>query len=148
MTELTLSLNTVSCDNTSLHSKKQVLEHVAHLASEQHEDLNYVEVLQALLQRERIGSTAVGHGVAIPHARIAGLITPFCCLVTLETPIDFDTDESTGVDIIFGLLVPENADDTHLQILSHLARRLENAPYRQALRQAKTDENLLAVATT
>jgi len=101
------------------------------------DDLNAREVLDALLARERLGSTALGDGVAIPHCRLHNCTKPMGVLITLESPVDYDAPDDGEVDLLFMLVVPETADDEHLQLLSVLAAILIKPENRRALREAR-----------
>ncbi len=127
----------IVCHSVELTSKKKVLEKISRLASAYITPLKYHHVLDALQQRERIGSTAMGHGIAIPHARIADLSAPYCVVITLSKKVSFSTDDQM-VDIIFGLIVPEDYNEDHLRILSCLSANLQHERCRQALREAQT----------
>ena len=135
---------TVSKSNAT--SKKQVLKEVSQLVSEADSRFKSTEILDALVQRERLGSTALGHGVAIPHARISKLTNTLCVLITLAEAIEYDSEEKQQVDIIFGLLAPENATEQHLNILADLSNKLKDEHYRDLLRQANTNEELYKAA--
>lgn len=141
---MTPELSICQCDD---HTKTQVLKHISQLISDADDRIKYQEVLDALLQRERLGSTALGHGVAIPHARISNLTNSLCVTLTLKEAVFFDDDKTQAVDLVFGLLVPENADDTHLQALSTLAEQVKNKAYREKLRAAATHFELYKAAT-
>ncbi len=136
------------CNSSKLISKKQILEQISSLISKQDEDVNYQEVLEKLLQRERIGNTAIGHGVAIPHARIKELHKPRCTLISLNKAINFAEQETTAVDLIFGLLVPEHATEEHLKILAEIAKKMQDKNFREELRHAKDNTDLYQIATT
>jgi PTS system nitrogen regulatory IIA component len=142
----TLKPENVVCDSTEISSKKQVLERIGRITCHQSENTNYVEVLQALIKRERLGSTVLGHGVAVPHARIENLEQIVVCLITLHTAINFNEDDKTAVDVIFGILAPANANVEQLGILSEISTLLQNKNYRDALRQATTAEELYQAA--
>ena len=90
-----------------------------------------------ILKREGLGSTGVGGGVAIPHARIPGLKSAFGVLARLQKPIDFEAIDGEPVDIVFLLLLPTATSGEHLNVLAAVARRLRNAEALQALRQAQ-----------
>ena len=143
-----LTLSHVKCNAAEITNKKQVLEFIAHTVCDATNCLNYVSVVQALIKRERLGSTALGHGVAIPHARLNNLEHPVACLITLHNAINFYDDETVAIDIIFGLLAPTNANDQQLSILSGLAKQLQDKAYRNAIRNADTDNALYQAATT
>lgn len=119
-------------------SKKRVLERIAEAFVA--EGLSAQKLLQALLERERLGSTGLGAGIAIPHARIAGLKAPRLALLRLAAPVPFDALDGQPVQLVVALLVPEQATDLHLQILSELAERLSHPEIRAALLAAPTPE--------
>lgn len=96
----------------------------------------------ALRQRERIGSTAIGHGVAIPHARSASCEQPCGAFLRLVTPVDFDAPDGEPVDLVFAMSVPESSTQAHLQVLAQLADCLGDAGFREALRNARDVEAL------
>jgi len=138
-----LTLNRVEC-NCDLGSKKRILEKVAELMMDAFDDeeLSDMHVLDALINRERLGSTGVGDGVALPHARMPSLSEPAAVLISLNEGVDFDALDEQKVDLIVGLLVPENCNDTHLQILRGLAKRFSNPNFRNSLRKATTQKEL------
>jgi PTS system nitrogen regulatory IIA component len=94
------------------------------------------EVFDSLFSREKLGSTALGYGIAIPHGRIKGLKDTACACIRLKAPIDFDAPDNLPVDLVFILLAPATATDLHLQILGELAQMLSDAGFRERLRQA------------
>ena len=89
-----------------------------------------------------MGSTGIGEGIAIPHCRLKQCDKTFGVLLQLEHPIDFDAIDQQPVDLIFALLVPEEATDEHLKTLSMLAQKLSQADYREALRNSPDSKNL------
>ena len=117
-------------------SKKRVFEQ-AGLVFENHQDIARNIVFDSLLARERLGSTGLGQGVAIPHGRIKGLKTPIGAFMRLANPVQFDAPDGRPVNLMFVLLVPEQANETHLQLLSELAQMFSDRSFR---------ENLLAAA--
>lgn len=130
----------------NLQSKKRAIQTVAELLATaiDNEELSERTVLDALIARERLGSTGLGHGVALPHSRLAGVDKPVAAMLTLENGVDFDAADNGAVDIICGLLVPEDCNDEHLQILATLARRFSDEALRERIRQSETGEALLA----
>jgi len=132
----------VSCRD-DLGSKKRLLEYVSELLAGSSAELTQNEIFDALINRERLGSTGLGKGVAIPHGRIASLERPVCAFVKLATPVDFDASDGQAVDLIFTLLVPEDSTEEHLQVLSTIAEIFSNAGISMALRQCDTDSCLL-----
>jgi len=91
-------------------------------------------ILDALIGRERLGSTGLGHGVGLPHSRLSSIKEPIAALVTLDQGVDYESADGQAVDLVFGLLVPEDCNDEHLQILAQLARRFSDEKLRNELR--------------
>jgi len=120
----------------SCTSRKRALEHACEILAGSN-DLNARSVLDALLAREKLGSTALGEGVAVPHCRLEGCQNPLGVLLTLDEAVDYDAPDDAHVDPLFVLVVPESADDQHLQILSQLASILIESTHRATLRQAR-----------
>ena len=125
----------------SLLSKKRVFERAAE-AMGGALNLSSETIYRALLAREKLGSTAIGEGIAIPHCRINECAVAAGCLVTLQKPIDFGSADGQDVDIIFVLLVPEEATEAHLKLLAALARSFSNAEVRDRVRQTEDPEAL------
>ena len=125
----------------SLLSKKRVFERAAE-AMGGSLNLSSETIYRALLAREKLGSTAIGEGIAIPHCRINDCAVPAGCLVTLQEPIDFGSADGQDVDIIFILLVPEEATEVHLKLLAALARSFSHAEVRDRVRQTQDPEAL------
>ncbi|HYN27505.1 MAG TPA: PTS sugar transporter subunit IIA [Burkholderiales bacterium] len=113
-------------------SKKRVFEHVG-LLFENALGVGRGHVFDALFARERLGSTGLGHGFAIPHGRIKGLREAAGAFVRTRAPIPFDAPDGNPVQLIFVLLVPEKATDLHLQILSELAQMFSDKEMRAQL---------------
>ncbi|MGH8720174.1 MAG: PTS IIA-like nitrogen regulatory protein PtsN [Burkholderiales bacterium] len=116
-------------------SKKRVFEQ-AGLLFENNQNIGRSEVFDSLFTREKLGSTALGHGIAIPHGRIKGLKDAAGAFVRLKAPIAFDAPDGKPVNLIFVLLVPERATDLHLQILSELAQMFSDRELRESLLRA------------
>lgn len=113
-------------------SKKRAFEE-AGLLFEQLHGLNRATVTDSLFARERLGSTGLGHGVAIPHGRIKGMKTPMAAVFQLAHPIGFDAPDELPVNLLIFLLVPEAATQKHLEILSEIAELLSDAVLREKL---------------
>ena len=113
-------------------SKKRVFEHVG-LLLENQLGIGHSQVFDALFARERLGSTGMGHGIAIPHGRIKGLRDAAGSFVRTSAPIPFEAPDSQPVNLIFVLLVPEKATDLHLRILSELAQMFSDKDMRAQL---------------
>lgn len=113
-------------------SKKRAFEEVGLLFENLH-GLNRALVTDSLFARERLGSTGLGHGVAIPHGRIKGLKAPMAAVLQLAQPIGFDAPDEQPVSLLIFLLVPEAATQKHLEILSEIAELLSDAALRAKL---------------
>ena len=128
-------------------SKKRVLELVSALIARDDKTLVDTDVFNCLLARERLGSTGLGHGIAIPHGRVKNLGRISGALVRLDQGVDFDAIDGQPVDIVCALVVPPEAAETHLQLLAHLASLFSQAEVRDRLRSARSAEELYAVLT-
>ena len=106
------------------------------------------EVLEVLMQRERLGSTGIGNGIAIPHGKLARLERLFGVFARLERPIDFEALDGQPVDLMFLLLAPEGAGADHLKALARIARLLRDPEIAHKLRQARDAEAIYAVLTS
>ncbi len=127
-------------------SKKRLLELCAALlAAPASNALLERPIFDALCARERLGSTGLSHGCAIPHGRIPGLTAPAGCFLRLSEPLDFDAPDGEPVNLIFALAVPEHYADQHLALLSQLAEMFSDAPFRTRLAQAPNDSALFGL---
>ena len=129
-----------------VNSKKQAIQEMAARAasvSTQNERL----IFETLLQRERLGSTGIGHGVAIPHGKLPKLDKLFGVFARLDRPIDFEALDGQPVDLIFLLLAPEGAGADHLKALAKVARLLRDPDTAHKLRESRDAETLYAVLT-
>jgi PTS system nitrogen regulatory IIA component len=118
-------------------SKKRVFEQVGLLFENNHH-IARSQVFDSLFAREKLGSTGLGQGIAIPHGRIKGLKEAVGAIVRMKQPIPFDAPDGQPVNLIFVLLVPDRATDLHLQILSELAQMFSDKPFRERLLAAAT----------
>src|SRR3954463_11622575 len=116
-------------------SKKRLFEQ-AGLLFENHDGIGKSVVFDSLFAREKLGSTGLGQGVAIPHGRIKGLKDALCAFLRLAQPVPFDAPDANPVSLVFVLLVPEQATEKHLQILSELAQIFSDKAQREAMAQA------------
>ena len=123
-------------------SKKRVLEFFSTFIAQNTPSLDSQEVFGRLIGRERLGSTGIGNGVAIPHARSPHCHSPVAAFLKLAEPIDFDAIDGEPVDLVFVLLVPEEADDTHLSLLSQVAGVMNDAETRSQLRKCESQREL------
>ena len=128
----------------SVTSKRHALSLVAETAARRF-GLDASDALDALLAREALGSTGVGYGVALPHARLEGLRRIRAVFLRLETPIDFDAVDGQPVDLIFALLAPPNAGAEHLLALARVSRLFRQAELRKQLRQSHTPDAVYAL---
>lgn len=117
-------------------SKKRVFEQ-AGLMFENHQGISRSQVFDSLFARERLGSTGLGQGIAIPHGRIKGLRDAVGGFMRLATPVQFDAPDGKPVVLLFVLLVPEQATEHHLQILSELAQMFSDKTFRDHLTDAQ-----------
>lgn len=129
-------------------SKKRVLEQIATLLSRDLVELDALQVFEALIAREKLGSTGFGNGIAIPHCRLAGCTQPTAALIRLDHPVDFDSPDNQPVDLLFTLVVPAEATDTHLELLRQIASLLENPETLRHLREAGSSEALYQFAVS
>ena len=127
-------------------SKKRVLEKVSQLISEDIPALEYATLFKNLIAREKLGSTAIGEGIAIPHCRMSMCDGVIGALIRLEEPVDFEATDEQPVDLMFVLLVPEQACDEHLQTLAELAKLFTQSDFRAALRGAGDSQELYDAA--
>ncbi len=123
-------------------SRKRVFETAARLICEQRPELDNGEVYNNLLAREKLGSTGLGGGIAIPHCRLSGCEDAIGVLMTLEEPVEFDAPDGAPVDILFLLIVPVEAQQAHLDILAGLAKLLSQDAFCELLRAAGSNEQL------
>ena len=128
--------------NDDCRSKKSILERLSLLLSKS-SGISTDEIFAGLYEREKLGSTSVGNGVAIPHARIKGINQPFISVIILDNPIDFDNIDSLDVDIVVCLIVPTEETENHLTLLACLSEILDKISNRKKLRSARNSEEIL-----
>jgi PTS system nitrogen regulatory IIA component len=128
----------------NISSKKKLLEFIANTVTEQR-GLAQSKLFNSLLDRERLGSTGLGHGFAVPHARLSDLRETIGCFVKLAKPINFDAPDSQPVDLIFCIIIPEHATDEHLRILASLAKIFSQSSIRDAMRTAHTVNDVIRI---
>jgi PTS system nitrogen regulatory IIA component len=127
-------------------SKKQALQDLSQLAGKI-TGLASRDIFETLLQRERLGSTGLGHGIAIPHGKLPELNQLYGVFARLESPIDFDAMDNQPVDLIFLLLAPESAGADHLKALARVSRMLRDNSIVAKLRGSDEDAALYAILT-
>lgn len=133
--------------NAHVTSKKRALELVAQTIAENCNELDVHNLFEHLIERERLGTTGFGNGVAIPHCRIENCQQPIAVVLKLTTPIDFDAIDNELVDILVGLVVPNNATDEHLQLLKQIAALLSDAKACKQIRSSTSSQELYQVLT-
>ncbi|MBU2533272.1 MAG: PTS IIA-like nitrogen regulatory protein PtsN [Alphaproteobacteria bacterium] len=132
----------------AVESKKQALQALAAKASELPGiDIPAREIFDTLLQRERLGSTGLGRGIAIPHVKFRELDKIHCLFARLTTPIDFEALDDEPVDLVFLLLAPEHASGDHLKALARISRLLREPEISQRLREARDLHDIFRVLT-
>lgn len=127
-------------------NKKQALQEMSRQAAAV-TGINEKRIFETLLERERLGTTGVGNGIAIPHGKLTELSQLYGVFARLEKPIDFDAIDEQPVDLIFLLLAPEGAGADHLKALARVSRLLRDAPTCEKLRGAKTSDGLYLLLT-
>lgn len=127
-------------------SKKRLLQDLGELAHASY-GIKGGDVVDALLERESLGPTGVGHGVALPHARLTQVNEVVGCFIRLEKPIDFDSVDRLPVDLVFALLAPANAGVEHLKALAAISRTMRDPAVCQKLRSNTEAATLHAVLT-
>jgi PTS system nitrogen regulatory IIA component len=127
-----------------LSSKKKVLEKVSELMAAK-VDVEAQEIFETILNREKLGSTGLGHGVAIPHGRLQDSKKAAAIFILLEEPVDYDSTDGQPVDVIFALLVPQDANTEQLKYLAQIAKLLSEEKLLSQIRHAHNDEALYSI---
>lgn len=127
-------------------SKKQALQELSQIA-EKITGISARDIFGTVLQRERLGSTGVGQGIAIPHGKLEGLDKLFAIFARLETPVSFDAMDDEPVDLIFLLLAPESAGADHLKALARISRTLRDPSVTEKLRESDTINGIYSILT-
>ena len=136
-----VSADSVLCDSDVV-SKKRALEVLADLLAKQTGTDQSLNIYQQLTEREKLGSTSLGHGIALPHARTSLCDHAIGAFIRTQKGIDFDSPDHKPTDLLFALLVPEEHTDEHLKILATLAGLFNNESFCHNLRTAKTNPEL------
>ncbi|MEP7704037.1 PTS IIA-like nitrogen regulatory protein PtsN [Paraglaciecola sp. 25GB23A] len=126
-------------------SKKRILELISNIASKHIVDIDQATILASLMNREKMGSTGIGNGIALPHGRLKDLKKVVAVVMTNDTPIEFDAIDKQPVDIFFAILVPEEQANEHLGTLSVIAAKLTDKDTLNRMRAAQSDEELFKV---
>ncbi len=127
-------------------SKKRILENASELIAAQVDSLEAEDIFTGLITRERLGSTGIGEGIAIPHCRIESCTKAVGALIKLPEPVDFDAIDGRPVDLLFVLLVPAEAHEAHLNTLAGLAELFSQENFRNALRRSTDAQELYDAA--
>ncbi len=141
---LTQELTLANVDGVS---KKRVIDTLAQLFSESTPEIDATALFRQFINREKLGSTGIGQGIAIPHCRCASTNKTLLACISLKSAIDFDAVDHEPIDLIFAMVVPENTESEHLELLSSLATRMQDPDYVSALRRAKSSSELYLAAS-
>jgi PTS system nitrogen regulatory IIA component len=137
-----LSPEKIHCDVHS-SSKKRLLEIISEELARNSDELSQREIFESLCARERLGSTGLGQGVAIPHGRVKGTSSVEASFIRLRKPLPFDAIDGQPVDLLFALAVPEACSEDHLKLLSQVAELFSDEDLLKELRKAKNPARLL-----
>lgn len=127
--------------DTEVSSKKKLLELIANIVADRTQ-LPESTIFSNLLNRERLGSTGLGQGFAVPHARIPELDSTMACFFRLKEAVNFESPDNRPVDLVFTIVIPEEATEEHLLILSSLARIFSNNEVCEAIRAAESKDEI------
>jgi len=133
--------------NVVINSKKAALETLAGMIAAADPEMTQTEVFDSLIARERLGSTGLGHGIALPHGRRKGGVRTIAAFLRLQTGIQYDAIDHKPVDLLFALLVPQESTEEHLNILSRLATMFSDNTLVTEIRAADTAEAVFATLT-
>ena len=128
--------------NDICKTKKSILEKISDLLSKP-SGVSRNDIFKKLYEREKLGSTSIGKGVAIPHARIQNIEYPFLSIIILDEPVEFDNIDSLDVDIIVSIIVPEKNYSKHLELLAYLSSKLDDPSVRRELRLARNSSQII-----
>ena len=136
-----ISPESVLC-NAQARSKKHCLEILSQLLAQTNPEIPSEEIFSKLVERERLGCTGLNRGTAFPHCRIEGLDQSSGALIRLSSPVDFDSADGESVDLIIGLMVPSDLNESHYADVKLITSLLEDEALQEALRSAKTSNEL------
>lgn len=128
-------------------SKKRLIETLAQIFADSIPEFEVNDVYQSLINREKLGTTGLGGGIAIPHCRFPTNGETYGVCVTLDKPIDFDAVDGDPIDLVFAMLVPEDAEKSHLEFLAALAEMMQNKLFVARLRSVSSDQALFEAVT-
>ncbi len=133
---------------SNVSSRKKLLETMAQLLTSPFQQAKEKDIYHALLEREKLGNTGIGNGVALPHSRCPHIDNAVIAIITLEEAIDYDSLDKKYVDVVFGLLVPEEATQEHLGLLAQIAKMMSNDGNKAQLSSAKTPEEVIQLISS
>ena len=136
-----LSPESVLC-NAQARSKKHSLEILSELLVKQNPEIAADDVFEKLIERERLGCTSLDLGVAFPHCRVNGIHASVAALIKLSTAVDFDSPDGEPVDLIFGLMVPQDIDASHYEEIREIADMLRDHNWRRSSEEATSSKDL------
>jgi len=137
-----------TCCYVPINSKKRILQKICSLALNKIPELDQHQLLDSLMEREKMGSTGIGNGIAIPHGRLNNTQQVIAVLITTEQAIAFDAIDNRAVDIFIALFVPENCCDEHLSTLQSIAKLFSNKNNGKLIRKCRTNEQLFELIQT
>jgi nitrogen PTS system EIIA component len=129
------------------HSKKDALDTLAKTIANSDNSISQTEVFDCLIARERLGSTGLGNGIAIPHGRLKNGKKTLAAFIQLDSAVDYDATDKVPVDLLFALIVPEDSTEEHLQTLATLAEMFSDKDTINKLRQSNSSEELYSILT-
>lgn len=124
------------------NSKKRILQYISQLAHQKYPELSAQDILDSLLVREKLGSTGIGNGIALPHGRLKGITKSVAIFLITEKPLNYDAIDNKPVDIFCAVLIPEQQCQEHLSTLSEIAKLLSDKSLVKQLRQSESNEIL------
>ncbi|KTD48494.1 Nitrogen regulatory protein [Legionella rubrilucens] len=131
--------------DTCSHSKTAVLAKISQLFSDDFPQLNAKDLFEAYWHRESLGSTTLGHGLLIPHVRSSFIDAPAACFIRLQRPVDFGAEDKQPVDLVIGLLGPEQHPEKHLKVLAAIVKQVSSEAFRDQCRSASSSDELIQV---
>jgi len=144
----TLNADLISV-NTTISSAKKLLQEMARLLTVAlGEEVREKDIYHQLLEREKLGNTGIGNGVALPHSRCQYANTAIIAIISLEEPVDYDSIDKQGVDLAFGLLVPKEATQEHLNLLADIARLMSDLEKKNQLSKAKSSQEVIELISS
>ena len=124
------------------NSKKRILQYISQLAHQKYPELSAQDILDSLLVREKLGSTGIGNGIALPHGRLKGITKSVAIFLINEKPLNYDAIDNKPVDIFCAVLIPEQQCQEHLSTLSEISKLLSNKSLVKQLRHCESNDTL------